>query len=552
MMLFCAFAIAKAQNVVLNEVYGNPGGTNSEFIELYNSSIGGSMDCYTIMTYYEGEGGSTKGWYVLDLPNTPPISSVPGYYVLASSSTFSVQGNSGASADVNWNSATFRSGTTHGYLEKFEWNGSGYNDLNLPAATSITNLLDGTLNGGQIYITLLFKNGLLINGFAGGAATGNIQTLLGSLGTLNFPLDCNGSVTNASINFTSITAIEFFNPSGGSDNGYARSSDGKCGAWVKTAPQVNHTPGVTNGSATGLAGSLTTTALFRCGEAMGDPATRVESNITNFSGDVTFIDDFPVEVSMYYDNNGDGIINAGDVLHPTVKSVADTAVATVDTFHVISAPGQTSWDFILVYRTKRGCFDKVLALSASCATLPVKLTSFNATRSRDNVSLTWQTSMEDNCKGFEIQRKIGYGAWETIGFVSSKSVNGNSNSPLSYDFGDINTTKGITQYRLKQIDVNMGYAYSQIRSVRGEGQKGKTIVYPNPSSDGKVNVIFEDANGIRDVSVSDMSGRVIKQMRGVTNNNITIENLNAGMYTVRIVNVETGDQEVQKFVVNKR
>src|SRR5678809_983467 len=70
LMLFCSFAIVRAQNVVLNEIYGNPGGSNSEFIELYNSTGAGSMDCYTIMSYYENELGSTKGWYVLDLPNT--------------------------------------------------------------------------------------------------------------------------------------------------------------------------------------------------------------------------------------------------------------------------------------------------------------------------------------------------------------------------------------------------------------------------------------------------------------------------------------------------
>ena len=86
----------------------------------------------------------------------------------------------------------------------------------------------------------------------------------------------------------------------------------------------------------------------------------------------------------------------------------------------------------------------------------------------------------------------------------------------------------------------------------GEGQPGKTVVYPNPSSDGKVSIIFDDVNGIRDVSVTDISGRVIKQMKGVTNNNITIENLTAGFYTVRIVNNETGEQVVEKFVVNKR
>ena len=80
----------------------------------------------------------------------------------------------------------------------------------------------------------------------------------------------------------------------------------------------------------------------------------------------------------------------------------------------------------------------------------------------------------------------------------------------------------------------------------------KTIVYPNPSSDGKVNIVFEDANVSRDISVSDMSGRTVKQLKGVTANNITIDNLTPGMYSLRIVIPSTGDQSVEKIMVNKR
>jgi hypothetical protein len=185
--------------------------------------------------------------------------------------------------------------------------------------------------------------------------------------------------------------------------------------------------------------------------------------------------------------------------------------------------------------------------------LPVKMTYFNAVRNGKDVNLAWETSIEDNNTGFEVQRFLGANGWQNIGFVSSKAINGNSGTPLNYQFTDFNnTTKGITQYRLKQVDKGNRSSYSLIRSVRGDGQKGKTIIYPNPTSDGKVNIIFEDMNGIRDVSVSDVSGRVVKQMRGVTNNNITIDNLSAGFYTVRIVNNETGEQVVEKFVVNKR
>jgi hypothetical protein len=151
-----------------------------------------------------------------------------------------------------------------------------------------------------------------------------------------------------------------------------------------------------------------------------------------------------------------------------------------------------------------------------------------------------------------VERKLSNGGWEQVTFVDSKAPSGNSNSPLTYTLTDLNNSKGITQYRLRQVDIDGKQAYSMIRSVRGEGQKSNTIIYPNPSGDGKVSIVFEGANSMRDVSLMDVSGKTLKQWKGVTNNNIQIDNLNSGFYTVRIVNVETGEQVVEKFIVNKR
>jgi hypothetical protein len=187
-----------------------------------------------------------------------------------------------------------------------------------------------------------------------------------------------------------------------------------------------------------------------------------------------------------------------------------------------------------------------------CATLPIKLRSFTATRYRDKVTLKWETEIEENNRGFDVQRKVGNGMWQSLGFVDSKAFNGNSSIPLSYEFGDINNTKGISQYRLKQTDFDGTYSFSPIRSVRGDGQKTKTIIYPNPSADGKVNVVFEDVNAIRDVSLMDMHGRVIRQWKAVSNNTIQIDNLAPGFYTIRIINTNTREQSVEKFVVKNR
>src|SRR4030095_6311963 len=189
---------------------------------------------------------------------------------------------------------------------------------------------------------------------------------------------------------------------------------------------------------------------------------------------------------------------------------------------------------------------------SECATLPVNLKSFTAVRKNtSNVDLKWETAQEENSKGFYVERKLSNGGWQSVTFVETKATRGNSTSPLTYEFTDFNNAKGISQYRLRQIDIDGKQSFSLIRSVRGEGQKSNTIIYPNPSGDGKVTVVFEGGNSARNVSLMDVSGKTLKQWKGV-NNNIQIDNLNSGFYTVRIVNVETGEQVVEKFIVNKR
>jgi hypothetical protein len=73
-------------------------------------------------------------------------------------------------------------------------------------------------------------------------------------------------------------------------------------------------------------------------------------------------------------------------------------------------------------------------------------------------------------------------------------------------------------------------------------------VYPNPSADGKVNVVFED-NTVRDIQVNDMQGKVIKSYKGITNNILVIEKLTSGFYTIKITNRNTAASSVEKVVV---
>jgi len=183
--------------------------------------------------------------------------------------------------------------------------------------------------------------------------------------------------------------------------------------------------------------------------------------------------------------------------------------------------------------------------------LPVNFRSFTAVRNRSNVGLTWTTSQEQNNAGFQIQRLIGNSGWQNVSYVVTQAQGGNSISELTYTYNDLNTTRGITQYRLRQIDIDSRSKLSYIRAVRGEGQNVRAIIYPNPATGGRVNVALEDINGSFDVSLLDLNGRIVKEWRRLTNNSIQIENLTPGIYNLRILSRETGEQTVEKIVVVK-
>ena len=97
--------------------------------------------------------------------------------------------------------------------------------------------------------------------------------------------------------------------------------------------------------------------------------------------------------------------------------------------------------------------------------LPIELTKFIASTEQNYVKLEWKTATELNNYGFEIERiqisKMGelQDFWSKIGFVRG---NGTTTNPNSYSFSDNTVKNGYEyKYRLKQIDINGTYNYSQ-------------------------------------------------------------------------------------------
>jgi len=126
----------------------------------------------------------------------------------------------------------------------------------------------------------------------------------------------------------------------------------------------------------------------------------------------------------------------------------------------------------------------------SNAPLPVELTSFTGAVSGNTVTLNWQTATEVNNYGFEVERVFSPSAssgnnntanWKSIAFIPGY---GNSNSPKYYSFTDENPGTGNIQYRLKQIDTDGAFEYSDVVTVSLEESIPTEFAllqnYPNP------------------------------------------------------------------------
>jgi len=113
--------------------------------------------------------------------------------------------------------------------------------------------------------------------------------------------------------------------------------------------------------------------------------------------------------------------------------------------------------------------------------IPVELQCFTAAVFASNVKLEWSTATETNNQGFEILRSAqnDIKSWENIGFVSGF---GTTTEVHHYSFADESLQPGNYQYRLKQIDFDGSFEYSNIIEVSIDAPTIFSLEqnYPNP------------------------------------------------------------------------
>lgn len=179
--------------------------------------------------------------------------------------------------------------------------------------------------------------------------------------------------------------------------------------------------------------------------------------------------------------------------------------------------------------------------------LPVTLVSFAAEKStgdqqQPSALLKWRTASEVNSDHFDIQRSGDGKKWQEIGAVVAS---GDKASDTDYSFIDEAPMDGENLYRLKMVDKDDTFAYSRIQSLNFGTL---TVLYPNPvKARLRIRGLPAGEAVTCKVQIWDATGRLVRQLTGVSAEGIDMALLPTGIYTVSIARSK-GSTIVRKVV----
>ena len=179
--------------------------------------------------------------------------------------------------------------------------------------------------------------------------------------------------------------------------------------------------------------------------------------------------------------------------------------------------------------------------SFSLKTLPVTGLSLAAKKKEKISLLNWYTFSENNSSHFEVEKSVNSIGFSAIGNVKAK---GNSAVKSDYTFTDAEPATGLNYYRIKEVDIDGKFTYSEIVKLWFDKATGSLSIYPNPATN-IVNIKYESNRETAVINVYDAAGKWVKLYRLPASSNLSlnVSELAPGTYTIHIsdgVDSQTG------------
>ncbi|KAI9449615.1 hypothetical protein F5148DRAFT_1291377 [Russula earlei] len=186
---------------------------------------------------------------------------------------------------------------------------------------------------------------------------------------------------------------------------------------------------------------------------------------------------------------------------------------------------------------------KGLAFAPKSLALPIALSSFNASLINSTVQLSWNTATEVNAGAFEVERSSDATVFTSIGTVAANNV------ASSYSYTDYQPLSGVSYYRLKLVDKDGSYKYSNTISINNLATTATRLsVYPNPIINTFTLTHDKAVNGAV-IRVITIDGKIIFTQSiatGATQSTVDASKLIKGNYLVVFEN--NGIRSVTQFI----
>lgn len=194
-------------------------------------------------------------------------------------------------------------------------------------------------------------------------------------------------------------------------------------------------------------------------------------------------------------------------------------------------------------------------LTDNVNSLPVEFLSLNAERNGRDASINWTTASELNNKYFAVERSIDNQSFIALGKVAGAMNSTIVNNYMFIDRDAQSLNQTVIYYRLKQVDADGNYTYSNTVSVKFTDKLDRGVsIMPNPFENNFSVSFNSESNTPVSVRITNMNGQVISERNINTSfgsNTYTFDeasNLKSGIYFVTLMfNNEVSTYKVVKL-----
>ena len=196
-------------------------------------------------------------------------------------------------------------------------------------------------------------------------------------------------------------------------------------------------------------------------------------------------------------------------------------------------------------------FNSTYATAQSQNPLPIELLSFTVEPEAVGNLCRWATASETNNDYFDLERSTDGDVFKSIQRVEGYGI-GSTTETRYYSFLDREVCKGIVYYRLKQVDIDGHFSYSEVIAINCNKSNTDVAVYPNPANFSITYTFFEETDGNVTMEVLDMVGKIVLQethdvKRGYNTIESSVNNLSTGVYYLKLIRPD-GETEAPRMV----